>query len=821
MTVVHRVTRRAGTRLLPSLYAILLLTSLPTFADTRFYETVQPVLESRCIACHACFSSPCQLNLSHPDGWRRGASKDRVYDGARIKDDPPSRLFEDAHSVEAWREMGFFTVTEPVSDGNQSQSIMKHFMDWHAQVYGPLSAQPDASQHEGQIGLRGPTDDWSCPSDSLETTRLKRGGKVGMPYDLSALDPRESETLLRWMADGFPGPDAQEEAARFGLSEASRKLLRQWEDYLNADDPRQRLLSRYLYEHLFLSRLVFPEQPERSFRLVRSASAAPAPIEEVATRRPYDDPGQAIYYRLRVDRATRTHKAHVVFDAGPEALARIQSLFDLAAWPEKEPGFPAYPEDGVFNAFTTYAAIPVRARYQFFLDNARYFVMSFIRGPVCEGQVAVNVINDYFWTAFVEPDKDLSVTDPAFLERAGQWLGVPPKSRSGVLDLFRTTLRDSQQKYARFREQAYRNQYPKGMTLDSFWQGANGNQEGPDRDRALTIVRHHDTASVLWGWQGVQPQAVWVLDYPIFERIYYLLVAGFDVYGSITHQASTRLYMDKLRIESQQNWFDFLAPEEKVRVRAQLNRGEGVLEELNESHPLYNPQWKPAIAPAISGSQIRLLQAVRDQLGLPAAQSVGSSLPSSMKPLPALPDSALSSLHRLAEGPAELAQNFPDYSILLLTDDRGEEHVVSLVRNRSHLNVNELFKERERYEPGADTLLPVHGLVGSYPNLIFKLNVAQLPLWLQAMRGSDVPGFFEAESYTRSETPVRLPFAIDRLHPDFWRVYDRVQHYVDTHYPVYAGRLDISKYTYQLNTDSIRNSPESRLNPLVKVDVSP
>jgi len=45
------------------------------------------------------------------------------------------------------------------------------------------------------------------------------------------------------------------------------------------------------------------------------------------------------------------------------------------------------------------------------------------------------------------------------------------------------------------------------------------------------------------------------------ECIHYLLVAGFDVYGNIGHQLSTRLYMDFLRMESE---FGFLAllPEE-------------------------------------------------------------------------------------------------------------------------------------------------------------------------------------------------------------------------------------------------------------------
>jgi len=37
---------------------------------------------------------------------------------------------------------------------------------------------------------------------------------------------------------------------------------------------------------------------------------------------------------------------------------------------------------------------------------------------------------------------------------------------------------------------------------------------------------------------------MWVVDYPLLERIYYALVAGFDVYGTAGHQLALRLYMD-------------------------------------------------------------------------------------------------------------------------------------------------------------------------------------------------------------------------------------------------------------------------------------
>jgi len=45
---------------------------------------IQPILERRCVVCHACYDAQCQLKLSAWEGVARGASKQKVYDGARL-----------------------------------------------------------------------------------------------------------------------------------------------------------------------------------------------------------------------------------------------------------------------------------------------------------------------------------------------------------------------------------------------------------------------------------------------------------------------------------------------------------------------------------------------------------------------------------------------------------------------------------------------------------------------------------------------------------------------------------------------------------------
>ncbi len=60
------------------------------------------------------------------------------------------------------------------------------------------------------------------------------------------------------------------------------------------------------------------------------------------------------------------------------------------------------------------------------------------------------------------------------------------------------------------------------------------------------------------GLVGEPPKTAWIMDYALLERIHYLLVAGFDVYGNFGHQLITRMFMDFLRMEGESNFVALL-----------------------------------------------------------------------------------------------------------------------------------------------------------------------------------------------------------------------------------------------------------------------
>ena len=57
-----------------------------TVADENvdYWSDVKPVIEQRCVVCHACYDAPCQLKMSSIEGIERGATPEIVYNQSRI-----------------------------------------------------------------------------------------------------------------------------------------------------------------------------------------------------------------------------------------------------------------------------------------------------------------------------------------------------------------------------------------------------------------------------------------------------------------------------------------------------------------------------------------------------------------------------------------------------------------------------------------------------------------------------------------------------------------------------------------------------------------
>ncbi|HEY7531406.1 MAG TPA: fatty acid cis/trans isomerase, partial [Nitrospiraceae bacterium] len=351
--------------------------SMAGIAPVDYWRDVQPILDRRCAVCHGCYDAPCQLNLTAYEGLTRGANKKSVYDATRFFTAEPTRLFEDAHSVAAWRKKDFFPVIQErasaTGDAPRLGVLARMLILKRAHPLPPQSLLPDSFD----LSLDRKQ---QCPSDAQFESFASKYPLWGMPYGLPGVTDQEHETLMRWIQQGALAPPADI------VSPVSDAQVEEWEAFLNGDSPKHRLMSRYLYEHLYLTHLYFDERSERQwFRLVRSRSAPGQPIDVIATRRPYDDPGvPRVYYRLEPVHASLLAKTHMPYALGHSRKKRYAELFLDAPYEIRT--LPQYESNVASNPFVAFRDLPVRSRYKFLLDDAHIFIMTFIKGPVCRGQ---------------------------------------------------------------------------------------------------------------------------------------------------------------------------------------------------------------------------------------------------------------------------------------------------------------------------------------------------------------------------------------------------------------------------------------------------
>jgi len=707
-----------------------------------YWQDVKPVLDQRCVVCHACFDAPCQLNLSAFEGIERGASKDVVYTATRLREAPPTRLFLDAPSAAGWRAKGFFSVlddTPPTAPAAARQGLMLKLLTQKLQ-HPPVAAMPLGKEYDVSIDRKQ-----QCPAPEDYPRFARRFPAWGMPYGLPGLADGEFAVLAGWLASGAPYREPAVPDAR-ALAQVAA-----WETFLNGSSPKQRLMSRYLYEHLFLASFHFTGGPPRQyFRFVRSRTAPGEPVEVIATRRPFDDPGtDRFWYRLEPVHASVVAKTHMPYRLDDARMARFRQLFLDPAFAVN--GLPGYTPEVASNPFVSFAALPVESRYRFMLDDAEYFIQGFMKGPVCRGQVAVDVIDDRFWVVFAAPDGPLTEELPGLLELEGDRLRLPADNDSSPLGLLSwRRYRDRQIEYLQAKQQFMEVAAERAkVDLDLIWDG-----DGHNTNAALTIFRHSDNASVVRGLVGEPPKTAWVIGYSLFERIHYLLVAGFDVFGTAGHQLNTRLYMDFMRMEGEFNFLALLPEASRQAVRDYWYRDadKSVREYVYGSRIAFDRESDIRFTTAdprleLMGMLAGKLATVQD----PQHDFRGEQDPE-LK-------AALGRLASLRGGSVTL---MPELAFLAVTGSSGgadDAAIYSLVKDTAHTNVASLFREEKRLVPAEDALFVGRGFVGAYPNAFFRVARGDLAAFTAAVAGLGSEADYRA---------LVARFGVDRANPGFW-----------------------------------------------------
>ena len=754
-------------RLIVSAVLALIASTALAEGSISYTRDIQPIFTEKCVACHACYDSACQLNLGSAEGAARGASKMPVYDGERSQAAPTTRLFYDAFGKQAWQQKGFYSVLD--AQGSQAALMARMLELGHSAPLQPNAKLPD----DIVLGLNREN---MCAAPGEFNAYAGARPREGMPLAVTGLTDQQYQTLQRWLASGAP-IDEQ------GLAPSAKEALQvqQWENLFNQPGARESLVARWLFEHLFLAHIYLENgEPGHFFQWVRSRTPSGQPIDLIATRRPNDDPGTQVYYRLWPVQGVIVHKTHITYPFSAAKMARIKELFYAGNWQVN--ALPGYGPGRRANPFETFEAIPAVARYQFMLDNAEYFVRTFIRGPVCRGQIATDVIRDNFWTLFQDPDHDLYINDARYRGQATPLLAMPGQidDVGSVLSLW-LKYRDKRNEYEALRRDSYADLPPPSWS--SLWAG--------NDNALLTIFRHFDSASVSKGLIGEVPQTMWLFDYPLLERTYYQLAVNFDVFGNVSHQAQTRLYFDLIRNGAEQNFLRLMPADSRDDFMDDWYQNSGKIklwldyEAIDDDKPtgLHLDEKDPK-----RDFANQLLGRYGDLNASPDPINRCSGAYCSRDGIdPALQD-AEQALSRLTSRPAaglKVIDQLPEATMLRIETAGGKRVVYSLLRNRAHSNVAFLLGEAYRYQPGLDTLTVYPGVLSSYPNFMFNIPAQEVPEFVAQMeRAKDANRFGK----------IVDRWGVRRSHPLFWQYFHDLSQYIRDTTPVEDGVLDMNRY---------------------------
>jgi hypothetical protein len=603
-----------------------------------------------------------------------------------------------------------------------------------------------------------------------------------MPYGFPALEKKEYNLLMTWLKQGY-----KDDTPKNIIPKNEKKQIAQFEKFFNNKNIKYKVSARYIYEHLFLAHISFDDKSENFYELVRSKTPSGKEVQIIATKFPYDEIKEEFFYRFRKIESTIVHKTHMVYKLNNKKLQRYNELFIEKKWIVK-PYLATYDKNIAANAFKVFEQIPATSRYQFMLDDVHYIIMTFIRGPVCKGQVALNVIQDHFWVMFMDPKYDVSLHDRFYLHDNIDNLFIPNQYGDNPNILKATSILNNYalaKKYQTNKSKIYKQYYPKGLDLNSIWKG----NKKEKNNSILTIYRHFDSASVHKGALGNIPKTLWVIDYPLLERIYYSLVAGFDVFGNTPHQLLVRKHMDRLRIEGESNFLEYLPKQSRVEYFNSWYQGwfasylsVYIPSKLDASINYTSSNYKKEFL----NKTFKYLDIKKDSINFIEDNYKTSKIQEAYKTKEEIEETLKSlTLPNSSEIIKSFTNSKSNLAHIRIQMNNGENLSYSMVINRWHKNVALLFDEEDRLDSTKDTINYIKGFVGSYPNVFV------------VVKQDDLNEFFSLlKNYT--DTPANnkklLKFAINRANPEFWKVFDWFDKEFKKQDSLNYGLMDLNRY---------------------------
>jgi hypothetical protein len=236
------------------------------------------------------------------------------------------------------------------------------------------------------------------------------------------------------------------------------------------------------------------------------------------------------------------------------------------------------------------------------------------------------------------------------------------------------------------------------------------------------------------------------------------------------------MYMDFLRMEGEFNFITLLPLAQREGTRDAWYRGDSrSTREQVYGGPGTTLPVESAVRYTTSDARRELLEQLKARLGPVMNTRLDLALNA--------PEALGAPLRELAAISGASLQWLPEVTLLIVDTPDGPT-TFTLLRNTAHASVSHLLGERKELRPEEDTLTVVPGVVGSYPNVFYRLGAAQIPALADAIRhlGSE-----------KEYAALAQRWAVRRTDPAFWAVSDDVLARYGKAQPLEAGVLDYNR----------------------------
>ena len=301
------------------------------------------------------------------------------------------------------------------------------------------------------------------------------------------------------------------------------------------------------------------------------------------------------------------------------------------------------------------------------------------------------------------------------------------------------------------------------------------------------MFRHLDSATVTQGFIGDTPLTAWVVDYPTFEQLHYLLVAGFNVYGSAGLQIASRTYMDLLRQDAEDNFLRLMPAMERQTIWNSWYPG---FSSLRTAPPLLSISHPSEVNYKTTDYKKEFFDQIRQKMGKAAGpvdtinrcqQTV--CIRTNTTPVQQQADSEM---RKLAKLKGHDLKALTDVILLRVkTGDPEGDLVYTLLIDKAFSNISTMLEQNSRREPQNDRITVYPGFIGSYPDFYFSVDKDRLGEFVDMIR------------FARTEIDIDhlySKFGIRRTNPEIWLNADWFNEQHKIYRGLKAGLLDMSRY---------------------------